>query len=139
MIETDPITREIVKNALASAADEMAVALYRTAYSTVVRDCLDFSTSLCQADGEMIAQGVTIPLHLGSIPYAMETLFAKFGDDIEPEDVFILNDPFDGGMHIPSRPNSLTETINLLPSLHAWLALTVPRLLFSKALAPRQS
>lgn len=101
MIETDPITREIVKNALASAADEMAVALYRTAYSTVVRDCLDFSTSLCQADGEMIAQGVTIPLHLGSIPYAMETLFAKFGDDIEPEDVFILNDPFDGGMHIP--------------------------------------
>ncbi|SVD93924.1 uncharacterized protein METZ01_LOCUS446778, partial [marine metagenome] len=101
MIETDPITREIVKNALASAADEMAVALYRTAYSTVVRDCLDFSTSLCEAGGEMIAQGVTIPLHLGSIPYAMETLFAKFGHDIEPEDVFILNDPFDGGMHIP--------------------------------------
>ena len=101
MSETDPITREIVKNALASAADEMAVALYRTAYSTVVRDCLDFSTSLCDADGEMIAQGVTIPLHLGSVPYAMETLFAKFGDDFEPDDVFILNDPFDGGMHIP--------------------------------------
>ena len=80
MTDIDPITREIVKNALASAADEMAVALYRTAYSTVVRDCLDFSTSLCDADGEMIAQGVTIPLHLGSVPYAMETLFAKFGD-----------------------------------------------------------
>ena len=101
MTDIDPITREIVKNALASAADEMAVALYRTAYSTVVRDCLDFSTSLCDADGEMIAQGVTIPLHLGSVPYAMETLFAKFGDDFEPDDVFILNDPFDGGMHIP--------------------------------------
>lgn len=97
----DPVTREIVQNALAAAADEMAMALYRTAYSTIVRDCLDYSTSLCDADGEMIAQGVTIPLHLGSVPFAMEALFAKFGDDMEEGDIFILNDPFDGGMHIP--------------------------------------
>ena len=97
----DPVTREIVKNALAAAADEMAIALYRTAYSTIVRDCLDYSTSLCDGEGQMIAQGVTIPLHLGSVPFAMETLFAKYGDDMEPGDVFILNDPFEGGMHIP--------------------------------------
>ena len=69
MSEMDPITREIVQNALASAADEMAMALYRTAYSTIVRDCLDYSTSLCNAKGEMIAQGVTIPLHLGAVPF----------------------------------------------------------------------
>ena len=97
----DPVTREIVKNALAAAADEMAIALYRTAYSTIVRDCLDYSTSLCDGEGQMIAQGVTIPLHLGSVPFAMETLFARYGDDMEPGDVFILNDPFEGGMHIP--------------------------------------
>ena len=97
----DPITREIVKNALAAAADEMAMALYRTAYSTIVRDCLDYSTSLCDAEGEMIAQGVTIPLHLGAVPFAMSTLFEKFGDDLGEGDVFILNDPFEGGMHIP--------------------------------------
>ncbi len=101
MSKIDPITREIMQNALASAADEMAMALYRTAYSTIVRDCLDYSTSLCNADGEMIAQGITIPLHLGSVPFAMETLFKKFDGDIHPGDVFILNDPFDGGMHIP--------------------------------------
>ena len=101
MHEIDAITREIIQNALAAAADEMAMALYRTAYSTIVRDCLDYSTSLCNADGEMIAQGVTTPLHLGSVPFAMETLFKKFGENIEPGDVFILNDPFDGGMHIP--------------------------------------
>ena len=101
MSQVDPITREVMGNALASAADEMALALYRTSYSTIVRDCLDYSTSLCDADGEMIAQGVTIPLHLGSVPFAMETLFRKFGDKIEPGDVFIMNDPFDGGMHIP--------------------------------------
>ena len=101
MPEIDPITREIMQNALASAADEMAMALYRTAYSTIVRDCLDYSTSLCDAEGEMIAQGITIPLHLGSVPFAMETLFKKFAGDMQPGDVFILNDPFDGGMHIP--------------------------------------
>lgn len=97
----DPITRQIMQHALASAADEMALALYRTAYSTIVRDCLDYSTSLCDADGDMIAQGVTIPLHLGTVPFAMETLFAKYGNDMEEGDLFILNDPFDGGMHIP--------------------------------------
>ena len=97
----DPVTLEIMQNALASAADEMAMALYRTAYSTIVRDCLDYSTSLCDGDGQMIAQGVTIPLHLGSVPFAMETLFAKFGDDMDEGDIFILNDPFEGGMHIP--------------------------------------
>ena len=97
----DPITREIIQHALASAADEMALALYRTAYSTIVRDALDFSTSLCDGDGELIGQGVTLPHHIASVPAAMETLFAKFAGDIEPGDVFILNDPFDGGMHIP--------------------------------------
>src|ERR1051325_268449 len=97
----DPITREIIQHALAAAADEMALALYRTAYSTIVRDCLDFSTSLCNARGEMIAQGVTIPLHLGSVPFAMETLLRKYEGKMEPGDVFILNDPFEGGMHIP--------------------------------------
>jgi len=100
-IGLNPITREIVQNALASAADEMALALYRTAYSTIVRDCLDYSTSLCDENGRMIAQGITIPLHLGSVPAAMEALFRRFGDDIAPDDVFIMNDPFDGGMHIP--------------------------------------
>jgi len=101
MTDIDPITREIMQNALASAADEMALALYRTAYSTIVRDCLDYSTSLCDASGQMIAQGVTIPLHLGAVPFAMATLFEKYGDAIEEGDIFILNDPFEGGMHIP--------------------------------------
>ena len=97
----DPITREIVQNALVSAAEEMALALYRTAYSTIIRDCLDYSTSLCNSKGEMIAQGTTIPLHLGTVPFAMKTLFRKYGNQMFPGDLFILNDPFDGGMHIP--------------------------------------
>jgi len=101
MSPIDPITREIIQNALSAAADEMANTVYRTAYSTIVRDCLDYSTSLCDGRGEMIAQGITIPNHLGSVPFAMETLLKKFGDRMRPGDIFIMNDPFDGGMHIP--------------------------------------
>ncbi len=82
--KSDPITREIIRTALSSAADQMSVALFRTAYSTIVRDCLDYSTSLCNEEGEMIAQGVTIPFHLGSVPFAMATLFTKYGTDIHP-------------------------------------------------------
>ena len=100
-MKTDPITREIIQNALSAAADEMSLALYRTAYSTIVRDCLDYSTSLCDGSGEMIAQGITIPLHIGAVPTAMAALFKRFGDDIHEGDLFVMNDPFEGGMHIP--------------------------------------
>ena len=118
----DPITREIIQNALSSAADQMSLTLYRTAYSTIVRDCLDYSTSLCDADGEMIAQGVTVPLHLGSVPFAMRTLLEKFSGDIEPDDVFIMNDPYDGGMHIPDI--FIVKPIFWEGTLVAWAATT---------------
>lgn len=101
MASLDPITREIIQNALSAAADEMANTVYRTAYSTIVRDCLDYSTSLCDGRGQMIAQGVTIPNHLGSVPFAMEALLKKYDGRMRPGDIFIMNDPFDGGMHIP--------------------------------------
>lgn len=96
----DPITQEIVGNALASIADEMATTIFRTAHSTVVRDGMDFSAALCDASGETVAQAVTVPFHLGSVPHAMDTLRAKWGDRMRPGDVFVMNDPFDGGIHL---------------------------------------
>ena len=60
----DPITRQILGNALAAAADEMSLALYRTAYSTIVRDCLDYSTTLCDARGEMIECASSSPANV---------------------------------------------------------------------------
>src|SRR4029450_717269 len=74
----DPVTMQIVGNALASIADEMATTIFRTAHSTVVRDGMDFSAALCDPNGETVAQGVTVPFHLGSVPHAMRTLLAKF-------------------------------------------------------------
>ena len=97
----DPIAFELFKNAVFSIADEMALTIYRTAYSGILRDSMDFSTAFTDADGKVVAQGLTLPAHLGSIPTAMDVVVERFADDIHPEDVFILNDPFDGGMHLP--------------------------------------
>ncbi len=99
-VALDPITQQIVGNALASIADEMATTIFRTAHSTVVRDGMDFSAALCDASGETVAQAVTVPFHLGSVPHAMSCLLAKWGDDLRPGDVFVMNDPFDGGIHL---------------------------------------
>ncbi|HEY8953866.1 MAG TPA: hydantoinase B/oxoprolinase family protein [Candidatus Dormibacteraeota bacterium] len=97
----DPIAFEVVKNGLAALADELAITIVRTAHSQVVRDSLDFSTAICDAEGRVVAQGCGIPLHLGAIPDAMQVLGAKFAGDVNPGDVFILNDPDEGGMHLP--------------------------------------
>lgn len=99
--DVDPITLGLVRNYLSSVADEMANTVIRTAYSTVVRDCMDFSTALCDRQGRMIAQGLTIPFQLGSIPFALGSTIKKYKDRIFPGDVFIMNDPFDGGIHLP--------------------------------------
>jgi 5-oxoprolinase (ATP-hydrolysing) len=93
------ITQQVVANALATVADEMAATIFRTAHSTVVRDALDYSTALCGPTGDTIAQAVTIPFHLGSVPGAMATLLARYGDSFEDGDIYIMNDPFDGGIH----------------------------------------
>jgi N-methylhydantoinase B len=62
---------------------------------------MDFATVLFGPRGDVIAQGATLPLHLGAMPDAMRALLSKYGEDIRPGDVFILNDPDEGGMHLP--------------------------------------
>jgi N-methylhydantoinase B len=100
--QLDPITFEVVKNGLDSLVDEMAITVMRTAYSGVVKDALDYSTAFCSADGQVIAQGLTIMLHLGSFPSAIQSVLTKFKGRINPGDVFILNDPYtSGGIHLP--------------------------------------
>ncbi|MFN8536797.1 MAG: hydantoinase B/oxoprolinase family protein [Thermomicrobiales bacterium] len=97
----DPIRFEIFKNALSSIVDEMALVIFRTAYSGVLKDVMDYSTAFCDRHGRMVAQGNTIPVHLGSVPDAMAAVRRRYGDDIHPGDIFCLNDPFEGGMHLP--------------------------------------
>src|SRR3989441_309119 len=97
----DPILLELVKNALDAIVDEMAIALVRTAYSNNLKNAMDMSCALCDAAGRLIAQGLTLPLHLGSIPDALACVRRKFAGRIQSGDIFILNDPFEGGTHLP--------------------------------------
>ena len=116
-MKSDPVTLELFKNALFSIADEMAVTICRTTYSGVLRDNMDFSTAFTDARGKLVAQGLTIPLHLGSIPTALESVLEHFGDDICPGDVFVMNDPYAGGMHLPDvfiSNRSLSKVSRLL-------------------------
>ena len=98
----DPITFEVVRNALSSIADEMALVVMRSAYSPVVRDSMDYSTAVCDRHGQVVAQGLTLAVQLGSFPDIMTVLVREYGNDMVPGDVFIANDPYgSGGQHLP--------------------------------------
>lgn len=100
--DIDLITLEVIRNALASTADEMALIVMRSAYSPVVRDIMDYSTGLCDAQGRIIAQGLTLPIQLCSFPRIMRFVHERYGDNLHPGDVFIANDPYgSGGQHLP--------------------------------------
>jgi len=97
----DAITEELFRNAISAIGDEMVLTIYRTAYSGVLKNIMDYSAAICDADGRLVAQGLSLPGHLCSIPVSLQAVLRTFGDDIHPGDVFINNDPYDGGMHLP--------------------------------------
>lgn len=97
----DPITFAVLKSALESIVDDMAYTVMRTARSPIVRDVLDYSTTMCDAQGRILAQAKTVALHLGAVPDAMDALMRHFRGNLHPGDVIIFNDPYDGGMHLP--------------------------------------
>jgi N-methylhydantoinase B len=97
----DPITFAVVKNALDTIVDDMAFAVMRTARSPIIRDVLDYSVTMCDAKGRILAQAKTVALHLGAVPDAVDVIIDKYAATVEPGDVIILNDPYEGGMHLP--------------------------------------
>ncbi|MBL8582408.1 MAG: hydantoinase B/oxoprolinase family protein, partial [Rhizobiaceae bacterium] len=97
----DPITFAVIKSGLDTIVDDMAYAVMRTARSPIVRDVLDYSVTLCDARGRILSQAKTVALHLGAVPDAMDVVLERFRDDLFPGDVVVLNDPYDGGMHLP--------------------------------------
>lgn len=101
MMSFDPIRLELVRNAMGSVVDEMVLNVVRTAYASIMKDSMDLSSAFCDRHGRMIVQGLSVPLHLGSFPDAMDAMLARFGGTLVPGDVVILNDPYHGGMHLP--------------------------------------
>jgi N-methylhydantoinase B len=96
----DPARFEVVKNALYSAAEEMKIVLAKTAYSPLLKVAGDYSCGIFDGSGNMVAQGPDLPIHLGSMPDAVRAVIAAY-PEVEPGDVFIHNDPYHGGSHLP--------------------------------------
>ncbi len=92
------IELQVLGAALRSIADEMGAALVRSAFSANIKERRDCSTALFDGRGRMIAQAEHIPVHLGAMPDAVAAVRSR---DPEPDDVFVLNDPFTGGTHLP--------------------------------------
>jgi len=97
----DPAAFEIVKSSFFKIAEEMRIVLCKTAYSPILKSAGDFSCGVFDARGDMVAQGPDLPIHLGSMPDAVRAVVKAFGHDVHEGDVFIHNDPYFGGSHLP--------------------------------------
>src|SRR5918912_4562431 len=97
--QTDPIELAIFKSAFHSIAEEMGAALRRTAFSPNIKERRDYSSAVFDADGNVIAMGDDMPVHLGSMPMSVRAVLDKL--TLHAGDIAILNDPYEGGTHLP--------------------------------------
>ncbi len=103
---TDPIRLEVFKHLFAAIAEEMGEILRKSSYSPNIKERRDYSCALFDREGQMIAQAAHIPVHLGSMPLSVVAALDKFSvkegrPNLTPGDVIVLNDPFQGGTHLP--------------------------------------
>src|SRR2546421_3619831 len=94
-MHVDAVDLEVVKASLDGIVQEMQTSLFRTGYSTIVRESQDASCAIMNAGGEVIAQHVVLPLHIGSFPACCEAVIRAY-DDIRPGDAFLINHPYEG-------------------------------------------
>ena len=94
-----PVEFEVFKNLYLAIAEEMGVTLCRTGFSPNIKERLDYSCAVYDADGETIAQGDHMPVHLGAMPLSVRAAIDAV--DMRPGDIVVLNDPFQGGTHLP--------------------------------------
>jgi N-methylhydantoinase B len=97
-VTLDPVTLQVMANALRAVAEEMEAALVRSAFSPNIKERRDCSTALFDAEGRMVVQSASIPVHLGAMPEAVEAVRAR---DAAPGEVWVVNDPYRGGTHLP--------------------------------------
>jgi 5-oxoprolinase (ATP-hydrolysing) len=98
--QVDPITLEVFNNLYMNIAEQMGLRLQNTAHSVNIKERLDFSCALFDAQGSLIANAPHMPVHLGSMSESIKTVIAR-NPDMRPGDVYVLNDPYHGGTHLP--------------------------------------
>src|SRR5499426_3499263 len=98
----DVVDLEVVKASLSGIVQEMQNSLFRTGFSTIIRESQDASCALMNASGEVVAQHVVLPLHIGAFPACTAAVIDAFRDDIAEGDAFVINHPYHGGSpHAP--------------------------------------
>ncbi len=98
--ETDPVTVAVLQGQLAAVAEEAGEAMLRTSYSQILNSSRDFSVAITDAACRLVAQADHIPVHVGAMPWAARAVAERFPDP-RPGDVYMLNDPYHGGSHLP--------------------------------------
>lgn len=101
MTAPDPVTLSVLDNRFRAIVEEMGEAMLRTAYSQILNSSRDFSIALCDARGRLLAQADHIPVHVGAMPFAVQAVLDAFPDSIAEGDIYLLNDPYHGGSHLP--------------------------------------
>ncbi|HEX2354830.1 MAG TPA: hydantoinase B/oxoprolinase family protein, partial [Xanthobacteraceae bacterium] len=114
MRSTDAVDLEVVKASLSGIVQEMQNSLFRTGFSTIVRESQDASCALMNARGEVVAQHVVLPLHIGAFPACTAAIIDVFGGSITQGDAFIINHPYHGGS--PHAPDIAVITPVLIGS-----------------------
>jgi 5-oxoprolinase (ATP-hydrolysing) len=99
--EADPVMLEVFNNLYMSIAEQMGVVLQNTAYSVNIKERLDFSCAVFDAEGSLVANAPHMPVHLGSMDKSVETVLRENKGKLHPGDVYALNAPYNGGTHLP--------------------------------------
>ena len=99
--QVDPVLLEVFNNLFMNIAEQMGLQLQNTAYSVNIKERLDFSCALFDAAGNLIANAPHMPVHLGSMGESIKTVVRENASTMQPGDVYVLNDPYHGGTHLP--------------------------------------
>jgi 5-oxoprolinase (ATP-hydrolysing) len=120
-INPDPVMLEVFSNLFISIAEQMGAVLQNCAYSVNIKERLDFSCALFDAEGRLVANAHHVPVHLGSMGSAVRAIIECRRSDLQPGDVYALNDPFAGGTHLPDI-TVVTPVFGLSEFPHFWVA-----------------
>ena len=99
--KVDPVMLEVFNNLFMSIADQMGATLANTAYSVNIKERYDFSCAIFDENGDLVANAPHVPVHLGSMSESVRVILRQNKDHIKPGDVFMMNNPFNGGTHLP--------------------------------------
>ncbi|MEM6521730.1 MAG: hydantoinase B/oxoprolinase family protein, partial [Cyanobacteria bacterium P01_C01_bin.70] len=114
----DPVMLEVFNNLFRSIAEQMGTTLQNTSYSVNIKERLDFSCAIFDQNGHLVANAPHIPVHLGSMSDSVRSLINAYGETLNSGDVYILNNPYNGGTHLPDVTVITPVFLNKEPSTH---------------------